>query len=1027
MKFKLMSTQNTDIHCRCLGSRTAVANPEECLMSFYPSCKPVILEISMKQSLHDSVRISYRVKIFGWVLAIFVALMSTTGWIPLDFSGKTFLEGIGSASAGEVASTLWPHEQSDLSPDTNLIFGKLPNGFRYVLMKNNTPRDRVSMHLMVQAGSLNETDDQKGYAHFLEHLLFCGTTHFKPGELIRYFQSIGMDFGADANARTGFTDTVYDVLLPNGSRQSLADGLKVLRDFADGALLLPEEIDRERKVVLAEKLTRDSSSYRTFESSLMFSFPESVISRRLPIGEETNLKKADQAALKRFYDTWYRPETMILVAVGDMDTAVGTALIEEAFASLSSRVEGRPAPDIGKIDHHGIKPFYHYEAESGTTTVDIETLFRITAQPDSIQFQKEDILTDLADMIMQNRLDALIRKPGTPFTSAGVHSGYFLKEVYVAEISAECDSENWHKSLFTIEQQLRSALEYGFLDSEITRAKADYLSGLEDQDKKASTRNSQAIARQLIGSFEQNRVMQSPAQRKALLSPFVQSLSAKDILDALKSVWYRDHRLISLTGNIKLTVSGGLSPEQQIVGMWNQSREIAVTPPVEYRPVSFPYLAVPESLGTIRARREFADLGIVQVDFENGIRLNLKKTDFKQNQVLADMAFGSGSASEPLDKPGLSQLAADVIQESGLAGLTREELVRSLAGKNTRIDFSIGEDRFLFKAASVSDEMPLLFQLLHAHILDPGFRQDAYALCMDRFGQQYQELSRTVTGMARLQVRRFLAGGDSRFGLPAYEAFLTLTLEDIKAWLMPALQKDALEISIVGDMDVNAVIELAARYLGNLPARSTRFLQSSVTSPKFPVGGTLNLDVKTDIPKTLVIMAYPTGDYWDIDRTRRLSVLAEVFSDRLRESVREKLGAAYSPMAFNHPSRAYPEYGVFQTMITVDSGDVKRVIQEVESIAAALSEKPIPDDELHRSLDPVLTGIKDLVRTNDYWVNSVMTGSAGHPQQMDWSRTIQKDYAAVSSMDLHQLAEKYLGRTKPAVIVIQPVTASNKE
>ncbi len=254
-------------------------------------------------------------------------------------------------------------------------------------------------------------------------------------------------------------------------------------------------------------------------------------------------------------------------------------------------------------------------------------------------------------------------------------------------------------------------------------------------------------------------------------------------------------------------------------------------------PSSFPYLAVPDVPGPIRDRREIADLGIIQVDFENGIRLNLKKTDFKQNQVMANLVFGSGSASEPLDKPGLSQLTAEVVQESGLAGLTREELDRALAGKNTRVRFSVGEDRFMFKASSVSDEIPLLFQLLHAHILDAGFRQDAYALCMEKFAQQYQELSRTVDGMARLHARRFLAGGDSRFGLPSYEVFRTLKLEDVRAWLMPALEHDALEISMAGDVDVNAVINLASTYLGHLPERSIRFLQPPAKSPKFPAEG----------------------------------------------------------------------------------------------------------------------------------------------------------------------------------------------
>jgi zinc protease len=981
----------------------------------------------MKQSLRGPVGIFSRAGIFVWAMAAFFALMPLTENIFLDFTGKTAFGGSALASEAMAEIPRWPQEQSDLAPDPNLVFGKLSNGFRYVLMKNNTPLDRVSMHLMVEAGSLNETDDQQGYAHFLEHLLFCGTTHFKPGELIRYFQSIGMDFGADANARTGFTSTVYDLLLPNGTRQSLEDGLKVMRDFAGGALLLPEEIERERKVVLAEKLTRDSSSYRTFESSLKFSLPDSLISKRLPIGEESVLKKADHASLKQFYDAWYRPETMILVAVGDLDPAACAGLIAKAFDSLSAREKPMPAPDIGKIDHHGVNAFYHYEAESGTADVSVGVLYQGKDLPDSVQFQKDEALEDLTDKIMQNRMDALIRKPGAPFTSAGMRTGRFLKDVYMAEFSVESDPENWQKSLSATEQQLRSALEYGFSDSEVSRVKSDFLSSLADQEKKASTRNSQEIARQLIQNLDRNRVMQSPAQRKELLSPFIQSLTAGDVLKSLKSVWSRHHRLIELTGNVKLSDSEGVSPENQILAVWNQSQGAAVSPPVEYGSVLFPYLPVPAVPGPIRDRREIADLGIIQVDFENGIRLNLKKTDFKQNQVLASVAFGSGSASEPRDKPGLSQLAAEVVQESGLAGLTREDLDRALAGKNTRVRFSVGEDRFMFKASSVSDEIPLLFQLIQAHMLDPGFRQDAYVLCMEKFAQQYQELSRSVDGMARLHARRFLAGGDSRFGLPAYEVFRTLKQEDVSAWLKPALAHDALEISIAGDMDVDAVIGLASTYLGSLPERSTRFLQPPAKSPEFPAGGALNLRVLTDIPKTLVIMAYPTGDFWDIQRTRRLSVLAEVFSDRLRQSVREKLGAAYSPVAFNHPSRAYPGYGVFQTMITVEPWDVKRVIHEVQSISAALSEKQVPEDELHRSLDPVLTGIKDLIRTNDYWVNSVLTGSAGHPRQIDWSRTIQKDFAAISSTEVYHLAQKYLDRSKPAVIVIQPENSIKQE
>ncbi|GAI88275.1 unnamed protein product, partial [marine sediment metagenome] len=207
---------------------------------------------------------------------------------------------VGKKSAAENIDfkVKWPHEKSDLLPDPVLIFGKLPNGFRYVLMENHRPKDRVSMHLDVQAGSMYESDNQQGLAHFLEHMLFDGSKNFKPGELVKFFQSIGMQFGPDANAHTGFNETVYDMLLPDGDRESLAKGLVVMKDFAEGAFLLPSEVDKERRVVLAEKRTRDSASYRTYVATLNFEFPHAKISKRLPIGKEEILKKADHKRLK---------------------------------------------------------------------------------------------------------------------------------------------------------------------------------------------------------------------------------------------------------------------------------------------------------------------------------------------------------------------------------------------------------------------------------------------------------------------------------------------------------------------------------------------------------------------------------------------------------------------------------------------------------------------------------------------------------------------------------------------------------
>ena len=913
----------------------------------------------------------------------------------------------------------WPHEKSDLLPDPALLFGRLDNGFRYVLMNNHEPKDRVSMHLNIQTGSMNESDQQQGLAHFLEHMLYCGSKHFKPGELVKYFQSIGIQFGPDANAHTGFNETVYDILLPLGNKESLEKGLLVMRDFADGALLLQSEIDRERRVVLAEKRTRDSASYRTYVSSLRFEFPEARISKRLPIGTEDVLKNAQRNLLKDFYDTWYRPENMILIMVGDFDVNPARLLIEERFSSLSTRAPPNPHYDIGKIKHKGIKSFYHFEKEIGNTTVSIEVIRKAMQGPDSLAFQTSQLKKDIADRIVRNRLDKTVRNPDTPFTSSSISSGIYLKQIEYANITAESRANNWGKTLAILEQTLRSTIEYGFTEQELKRVKKDYLAHLDNAVKKASTRDSQALAREIIRNLNSNRVFQSPDQEKELYAPIIKSLSLEAVHDSFRETWENDHRLILVTGNAKLT-DMDTDPQDMILAVYDKSSRKAVSKPIEIKPATFPYLSEPERKGLILSKKRITDLGIVQIDFENGIRLNLKKTDFAANEVLVNIVFGVGRSSEPSNSPGLSILSEKVINESGFGSLKRDEIEQAMAGKNTTVVFDVEEGRFIFKGKTVPKEIPLLFQLLYAHLVDPGYEEDAYKLTMERFSQQYTALSRSIDGAMMLFGKRFLAGGDSRFGLPPYDEFKKLTFDHIRKWIHNRLTNAIFEVSVVGDFDEDSVIETASVYLGSLAKRPGVQEKKRSRLIKFPIHRSLNINVDTEIPKSLVIVAYPTEDFWNIKRTRRFSVLAEIFSDRLRERVREKLGVAYSPFAYNKSSRTYPGYGALRTMVHVDPNEADMVIREIKKIGSDLASDGVTEEELRRALDPILTSIKDMRRTNNYWLNSVLTESKKYPRQFDWSRSIMRDYTSIAADELSTLAKKYLNNNKAATIVIKP-------
>jgi zinc protease len=967
----------------------------------------------MKICLKD--RIEKKLTFLLNVFFVTVAFVLLAPMLQIDF----FLSEAIANTADRIIPPAWPHEKSDLKPDPNLIFGRLPNGLGYVLMVNHNPKKRVSMHLDVKVGSFNESEQERGLAHFIEHMQFNGSTHFKPGELIKYFQRIGMQFGPDANAHTGFDETVYDILLSNGDAEDISDGLLVMRDFADGALLLPSEIDKERKVVLAEMRSRDSADYRTLEASFKFTFPDALISKRMPIGTVEVLRNTGRKKLRNFYKTWYRPENMVVVLVGEFDPKIAEKAINQRFYDMRAQRPRQSKPDFGRIHHKGIKSFYHYEKESGNTTVSIENVVEIKRKPDSLSFQKKMLNRYLADLMLQNRMDAMLKDPKIPFTSADIGSGQYLDKVQYAKISAETKAANWDKSLMKIEKILRRALIYGFLPSELTRVKNDFRAELINGVKEAPTRDSRDLAGRIIRHINTDRVLQSPQQELDIFGPIAEKITIADVNRAFHSVWSADHRLLSVTGNARLN-KGSKAPEDLIRAAYDKSLKSAVLSPKKVPALKFPYLPAPEDNGEIIHRKRISDLDIEQIDFSNSLRLNLKKTDFERNQVTVNVVFGYGRSNEPEDAAGISELATAVVKESGLGRLSDDELQTALAGKISRVSFKVKEENFLITGSTVSDELPLMFQLIYAHLVDPGFRASAYRLSLERLRQRDQAMMQSVDGVMSMAGERFFAGGDRRFGTASYDELRKISLKQIKRWIKKGYEATPLEVSIVGDFDAKEVVELVSRYLGGLPSKAKSFSPKRNNKIDFPKDRSAQFRVESRIPKSLIVVAYPTDDFWDIHRTRRLSALADLLSERLRVYIREEMGAAYSPFAYQQGFRAYPGYGMLKAQIITKPEQAMTVADAVKEIAQQIYAQPVSEDELKRIIDPLVTSIKDLRRTNGYWLDSVLTLSKRHPQQLEWSRTIVKDYPSITKEDLYTLAKKYFRKENAATVIVLP-------
>ncbi|PID71774.1 MAG: hypothetical protein CSB34_05735 [Desulfobulbus propionicus] len=914
-------------------------------------------------------------------------------------------------------ATQWPHEVSDLEPDPAVIYGRLDNGLRYVILKNQEPRNRVAMYLDVQAGSLQETEAQRGLAHYLEHMLFNGTTHYPPGTLVEYFQSIGMGFGADTNAHTGFDETVYKLLLPSGEKEVVADGMQVLADYARGALLLEDEVDRERGIILAEKRARDSVAARVRKKQLQFEFANTRIAERDPIGIEKVLFAADSDALRSYYDAWYRLENMVVVVVGDLDPQTVREQVEISFNELKDSALLPLCPEMGRVEEKGVDVLYIPEPELGYTRISYGTVFNEVQPPATRSWERRQLTSYVAVSILNNRLEKLSRDPESPFTSANTYAGNFMNAFGYATVTAAVEkSDQWQLGLATLQAVVDQALAEGFAPTEFERVKKELTAYLLKQQQTAATRSSKDIAGEIIRKLNSNEVYLSPDQEAALYLPMLYEMTLEDVEQVFARLWSHERRLLQVVGMAELDEPVGQTPEQIILDTVAGGNAPHVNLPAwdQGKEQTFPYLQLPAEPGIVISKEYYPEIDATSVLFEGGVRVNVKQTPFQENQVQVAVHFGQGTLAEPA--PGMAKVAGSVIQESGTGKRTRQQLDELLAGTNIGVRFAVGADSFTFAGSGLTAEFEQLVQLLYTLLHDPGFRESALKKSRERMRQMYEQLESSVEGQQQLISGRFFSNDAPFYTMPTREQVMNVTLDQLQDWLEPVFSGAALEITVVGDIPVEQAIRLVGRYFGS---EEREEFKPVVPAPVvFPAGECNTHPVLSSVDKALVTVAWQTDDFSDISRTRRLNVLASVLDDRLRITVREELGATYSPVVYNLSSRTHKGFGMLQSMLTVAPEQAAPLAELVKEVAAELADRGVSKEELSRSLEPTLTSIRDAKRSNSYWLHSVLALSSRHPEQLKWPITILSDFQSITPEDMQLLGKRYLKRQLAAELIV---------
>ena len=565
--------------------------------------------------------------------------------------------------------------------------------------------------------------------------------------------------------------------------------------------------------------------------------------------------------------------------------------------------------------------------------------------------------------------------------------------------------DRWQDSVPVLEQEFRRALEYGFTAAEFAEAKANLLNAYEQAVKARDTRRSEGLATAIVRSINGGRVLTTPETDLEIIKAGLDTLTAEDCHKAFADYW--KDRGLHLILTTKVEPEGA---DETLVKLYEESRTKSVDPPEEEVVRDFAYkdFGTP---GEITSREDDRELGITRVVLSNGVAVNLKPTDFEKNGISLSTRVGNGRLGMPQDKPGLAEFATAVIEGGGIGEHSADDLQRIFAGKNIGFGFSVGEDSFSLSGRTTPEDLPLQLEAMTAQILHPGYRLEGVTQFRKGVPTMYQQLKHTAAGPMQ-EMSEWTKGDDPRFKLPEDpEIFLAYTAEDAKSWLEGAFSKGAIELSIVGDFETDKILPEILRTFGAIEPRSDNSsLTDDLRKVTFPdIPQTKSLSYESKIPQGRAIVIWKTkGPRGNEEHFRRLQLLSDILGDRLREEIREKLGASYSPQAGASGSMALDDLGYLITLSVGTPEDVGKLSEVSVALASELAENGATEDELDRARKPALANVEKSLRNNGYWLGNVLSSGKPYQRRLELAKSRRSDIESITLEEINRLAAEYL-------------------
>lgn len=863
-----------------------------------------------------------------------------------------------------------PLHAADTDPlpiDPAVIKKKLPNGLTYYIRVNKEPANRAQFHLVVNAGSVLETEKAQGLAHFLEHMAFNGTKNFAKHEIINFLERTGMQFGADLNAYTSFDETAYRLEVPMDKPEVVNKALAVLEDWAANISFEADEIDKERGVVIEEWRTGRGASGRLRDKQIPVLFHESLYGRRLPIGEPSDIASVTREDFLDYYTKWYRPDLMAVIAVGDFDVKEIEKTIVENFGKLKNPPNSPPRPKPEVPDHEGTLFSIETDPELSSTVLQIACKHPLAPDGSASDYRR-DLVESLYSQILNQRLGERVLEANPPFLGAGVGKSHMVRVKDMAALRAGVKEGQWAEGLKALLLETRRARRDGFTTNELDRAKISSLRNYERAYEEREKSDSSGYAREYVGNFLENEPIPGIEEELKLARRFLSEITLEEVNRA-------GDRWITETNRVILysaPENPGLKKptREEILAVIKEADTMEVAP---YSDGEFkaPLLTKVPKPGTIASEKEHKDVEATEWVLSNGIHVLLKPTTFKNDQILMSAFSPGGHSLVPDDDYLSAAMAAGILSQSGWGPYDAIQLRKKLAGKVASVGSGIGELYETMNGSASPKDLDTWFQLMHLHFTAPRADAKTFQSYVTRLKEGIENRNRNPAAVFGDEIEKALYGNHPRHRPMTVEMLKELDRERaLSIYRERFANAGDFTFVFVGAFKPGDLRPLVEAYLASLPATGRTEKGKHVGDD--PKRGKLSVEVKKGIePKASVRIGFHGDAKWSMDERLALRAAVDVLRIRLREVMREDKGGVYGVGVYGGLSREPKETFSSGVTFSCNPANVADLTEAaIEEIKRLQKDGPSAEN-LDKVRETHLRNFEKGMKENGFWMSNL--------------------------------------------------------